>query len=284
MSPSTKKLLALPFRPIASPSAVWMAAAVGAKGIQLLKAVLLPQGPGNHGGSIAWAVVDIACAYVATRFAMRARKRRDAVAYVAAGALASMLIGGGTRLMASGLMAPFRAAAQHYPIAAGLVAALMLGVVLTLLAIWEAILAFVLYPLVRSPSHENSDRALTAAALWVAIPHAAFGLLWLFGYGAHVPFWTKASDFVLLVGLPGALALLGACRIRRRREWLRLVDEGKVSGWRLVDSDTQAPVQLPIVAADGGPTERVLARIPDADEPFRSLELERVASVGGRPR
>ena len=282
MLPSTKKSVALPFSPIASPRAAWMAAAVGVKGIQTLESIFLAQGGGDRFSAIGWGVIEIACAYVATRFAMRAPRRRDAVIYVAAGAMASVVIGA-IRLSGRGL-APLKAGAQEYPVATWLLVALALSIVLPLIALWNALLANVLHPLMQSSSHENSDRALAAAALWVAVPHSAAGILCLSRFGAGTPLWIKAIDLVVLVALPAVLALLGVARIRQRRRWLRLVEGGQQSGWRLVDSDMPARVQLPVVAGAQGQPEKVLVRVLDGHEPFRSAQLEHVALVGGPPR
>lgn len=136
-------------------------------------------------------------------------------------------------------------------------------------AVFAAVLGFLVVPPNREGSQESGDRALVAAAIWVAfyLNSSMCGLL---------------DGFLLPTFVPLAAVLAARARIQRRRAWLADVVNGRCPGWRVIDTPT-ATQGLPrlIPLGPGGVTPvRLLARESPSTTPHRDLpHLEPVALV-----
>jgi hypothetical protein len=94
--------------------------------------------------------------------------------------------------------------------------------------------------------------------------------------------WTTGVHLAMIGLLPIAVALLALLRIIRRRRWVRLVENGRISGWRLMDAAaiTAQRTDLPVLTGNGQGTVKVLARVPNTVDPYRTADTsEPVALV-----
>jgi hypothetical protein len=113
-------------------------------------------------------------------------------------------------------------------------------------ALWLAVLGFVLQTFSRNKTHEDADRAVIGAAVWVTIPQ-----LWLWyartHFGQQPPLW-NGMNLLLCVAAPLGAALLAGFRIVDRRRWLERVADGDFAQWRLVEVQTSCP-DLPVLTS-----------------------------------
>ena len=76
-----------------------------------------------------------------------------------------------------------------------------------------------------------------------------------------------------------AVALMSLLRIIARRRWMRLVEEGRISGWRLINPTVPPPAGLPVLTGGGPGAVKVLARVPGTADPLGAADAEPVALV-----
>jgi hypothetical protein len=100
--------------------------------------------------------------------------------------------------------------------------------------------------------------------------------------------WTSRSvnhdvlfgvQLVLASLLPVAVALGSLLRIIARRRWVRLVENGRIPGWVLMDTSVRWPGGMPVLTGDGRGPVKVLARVQDSASSYRAAEAEPVALV-----
>ncbi len=143
--------------------------------------------------------------------------------------------------------------------------------------LWWSLFAIVVQPPKGEASIERSDRAAVGVAIWSALPLAMSRVSLVKG-GNGVWDVSELTAWALL-------AVLAAGRIAHRRRWLRDVADGRIAGWRIVDSADESARDLPLLIGGDVKPAGVLARTSEGTgEPFRHIEhAEPVALVGAPP-
>jgi hypothetical protein len=313
----------LPFAPLASMWTMWLLVSSWAPLVGLVMALAdPPQERRTFLESIAanWGIgpcflVRLGITYSAARKAFAARARWQAVAWLAAGgaALVVMLAGAapvGRDLPESQQWEEWRE---------------LIAPPIALAAAWYGVLAAALYRPGGRSSHEQRDYGVALAGLWISVPviasYFALPRVWLtdpaypacsklvrmtrtlfghgdwfgtdFGLGSRgLGSWIhRGGNRDVLVGLqlvlasllPVAVALGSLLRIIARRRWVHLVENGRIPGWGLMDATVQWPGGMPVLTGDGRGPVKVLARARDTACPYRAAEAEPVALVASSP-
>jgi len=308
----------LPFAPLASMWTVWLLVSSWAPLVGLVMALAdLPQERRTFLESITanWGIgpcflVRLGITYAAARKAFAARARWRAVAWLAAGGAALVVMLADALPLGSDLPESQRWEEWREFIAPPI----------ALAAAWYGVLAASLYRPGGRSSHEQRDYGVALAGLWVAGPaiasHFALMRVWysdpaypacrtlvwttraLFGHGD----WFRAGfpnsrglggwisrgvnhdvlfglQLVLASLLPVAVALGSLLRIIARRRWVHLVENGRIPRWGLSDATVPWPAGIPVLTGDGRGPVKVLARMRDTADPYRAAEAEPVALV-----
>jgi hypothetical protein len=127
---------------------------------------------------------------------------------------------------------------------------------------------------------ERITNVLFGSHDWFRIPSREYR-----GPGAWIQDWDReylllGASLALAGLLPVGVALLSALRIIARRRWLRRVEDGRISGWRLLDATTPRPDGLSVLTGDGQGAVKVLTRLRNQADPYRSCaDVEPVALV-----
>jgi hypothetical protein len=296
----------LPFGRVVSTRTVWLVAGLWAPLVGLVAALGLRGGPAANWLELTLLLIRLVLSYGAANKAFASRTRWRAMAWMASGAAIIVVVlaplyfgvaivdgpGGGTTF-------PW----QDITTCAALAAA------------WYLLLAVFLYRPAGRSSHEQADCAVGLAGLWVALPILATNLtlthftpaylalatttFLLFGYdvvpilnygglggwiqGCHSGCFLLGVHLALVGLLPIAVALLILLRIISRRRWVRLVEDGRISGWRLMDATIPRSAGIPVLTGDGQGAVKVLARISGTADPFRAVDVEPVALVAVSP-
>jgi hypothetical protein len=312
----------LPFAPLASMWTVWLLVSSWAPFTGLVMALAdPPQERRTFLESIAanWGIgpfflVRLVITYAAARKAFAARARLRAVAWLASGGAALVVMFAYAVPVASDRREP-----QGWEVWGELLAAPA-----ALAAAWYGVLAASLYRPGGRSSHEQGDYGVALAGLWIAGPAIAthFALTRvglsdpaypacaalvrmtraLFGhgdwFGAGFPDFRGLGGWIhigvnhdVLLGLqlvlasfvPIAVALGSLLRIIARRRWVHLVENGRLPGWGLRDAPVPRPAGMPVLTGDGRGRVKVLARLRDMADPYRAVEAEPVALVASSP-
>jgi hypothetical protein len=305
-----------PFGPLVSTRTVWLVAGSWAPLVGLIAALGLRGGLVANGGELIVQLVRLVLSCGVANKAFASRTRWRAMAWMASGAAIVMVLTPGrgyvVTIRGPGYWEPPWVDIVDYAALAAAWYALLAALLYRrvgrssyeradftagLAALWVASPILATANLARTnfmPAYlascgDPASKTLALTCAWDFMPDylhyrsdpASKTLALLCGYRGWSSF-TTGVHLAMIGLLPIAVALMTLLRIIGRRRWVHLVEDGRISGWRLTDAGAiiLRRADIPVLTGNGQGTVKVLARVPHTADPYRTADAaEPVALV-----